>query len=206
MGAEREVTLKMGGEIVLGCAQLEGAEIFVSPQPKSKRIRIPLEGATVLAKGNDLHVKSAGKTYVLTLGEKHAATWANAIKNPKTILQKLGVDKVRTLRIVGDPKDASSTFSEDLAKLPDLQVKKTGDTWEACLLFIKKSADLTKIATLTKPLATKNTFLWIVYPKGKPDPREADVRAAGLAAGIVDVKVASFSETHTALKFTARRA
>lgn len=206
MGAEREVTLKVGRELLVGHAQLEGTEIFVRPVPKAPRIRIPLAGATVLAKGGDLHVKNAGKTYVLTLGEKYAATWASAIKNPKSVLEKLGVDKVRALRIVGEPKGASYTFTEDLAKLPDLTVKKSGDAWEACLLFIETKKDLAKLASLTKPLAAPKTFVWVVYPKGKPDPREADVRAAGLALGLVDVKVASFSETHTALKFTSRRA
>jgi len=60
-------------------------------------------------------------------------------------------------------------------------VKKTGDQWQACLLFISKNAELGKLATLVKPLSAPRTFVW------------------------VNVKVASFSETHTALKFTARR-
>ena len=47
--------------------------------------------------------------------------------------------------------------------------------------------------------------LWIVYPKGKQDITELQVLDAGRAAGLVDVKVVSFSATHTALKFVARR-
>ena len=43
--------------------------------------------------------------------------------------------------------------------------------------------------------------MWVVYPKGRTDPSEVDVLEAGKAAGLVDVKVARFSETHTALKF-----
>lgn len=123
----------------------------------------------------------------------------------KSIIAKLGVDKVRALRIVGDASVASPTFLDDLSKLTELTVKKTGGDWQACLLFITKNADLGKLATLVKPLGAPRTFVWVVYPKGKQDPREADVRATGLSLGIVDVKVASFSETHTALKFTARR-
>ncbi len=206
MGAEREVTLKVGRELVVGSAQLEGAEIIVRPEPKAKRIIIKLAGATVFAKGNDLHVTSSGssgKKFVLTLGEKHATAWAAAIKNPKSVLSKLGVDKVKTLRIVGDP--ASASFEADIAKLEGLTLEKSGDAWDACLLFITKNAELSKLASLVKPLTAPRTFVWVVYAKGKTDPREADVRAAGLALGIVDVKVASFSETHTALKFTARR-
>jgi hypothetical protein len=43
--------------------------------------------------------------------------------------------------------------------------------------------------------------VWVVYPKGMAQIKENDVLAAGRAAGFVDTKVASFSATHTALKF-----
>ena len=43
--------------------------------------------------------------------------------------------------------------------------------------------------------------LWIVYPKGRQEITELQVLDAGRAAGLVDVKVVSFSATHTALKF-----
>jgi hypothetical protein len=44
--------------------------------------------------------------------------------------------------------------------------------------------------------------LWLVRPKGKDTPvTEGATRAAALAAGLVDVKVAAFSATHTAEKF-----
>ena len=43
--------------------------------------------------------------------------------------------------------------------------------------------------------------LWVVYPKGVQTIREIEVIAAGREAGLKDVKVASFSATHTALKF-----
>jgi hypothetical protein len=40
-----------------------------------------------------------------------------------------------------------------------------------------------------------------VYRKGQKSITETDVRSAGLQAGLVDIKVVSFSATHTALKF-----
>ena len=42
--------------------------------------------------------------------------------------------------------------------------------------------------------------VWVVWPKGQKAFREDDARQAGPAAGLVDVKVASFSETLSALK------
>jgi hypothetical protein len=40
-----------------------------------------------------------------------------------------------------------------------------------------------------------------VYPKGVAAIREIEVIEAGRAAGLKDIKVASFSSTHTALQF-----
>jgi hypothetical protein len=50
------------------------------------------------------------------------------------------------------------------------------------------------------------TALWIIYPKGQKQITEADVRSAGLASGLTDTKVTSFSPTHTALKFVLPKA
>jgi hypothetical protein len=43
--------------------------------------------------------------------------------------------------------------------------------------------------------------IWIVRPKGHKDITEAETMAAGKKAGLVDIKVVSFSDTHTAEKF-----
>ncbi len=48
--------------------------------------------------------------------------------------------------------------------------------------------------------------IWVVAPKGRAEVREADVLAAGKPAGLVDVKVVAFSQTHTAHKFVIPRA
>jgi hypothetical protein len=61
-------------------------------------------------------------------------------------------------------------------------------------------ADLDGIGVLAGAMPPQGA-LWVVYPKGRKDLRETDVLGAGRAAGLHDVKVARFSETHTALKF-----
>jgi hypothetical protein len=48
--------------------------------------------------------------------------------------------------------------------------------------------------------------LWIVYPKGRQEIKEQHVLDAGKQVGLVDVKVVSFSATHTALKFVRPKA
>lgn len=50
-----------------------------------------------------------------------------------------------------------------------------------------------------------NGAIWVVRPKGgRSELRETDLIEAGLAAGLVDNKIASFSETHGAMRFVYR--
>jgi hypothetical protein len=73
---------------------------------------------------------------------------------------------------------------------------------EADLVFFgaESRTALGKLASLT-PLIKSNGAFWVIRPKGKTIITESDVMAAGKKAGLVDVKVVSFSETHTAEKF-----
>jgi hypothetical protein len=47
--------------------------------------------------------------------------------------------------------------------------------------------------------------LWVIRPKGSPAISESDVMTSGRKAGLFDVKVVSFSATHTAEKFVIPR-
>ncbi|MBV8067185.1 MAG: DUF3052 family protein, partial [Candidatus Eremiobacteraeota bacterium] len=47
-----------------------------------------------------------------------------------------------------------------------------------------------------------NGALWVFHPKGKgASPTDADVRQAGLAAGLVDNKISAYTDSHTATRF-----
>ncbi len=61
-------------------------------------------------------------------------------------------------------------------------------------------ADLDRIEPLAETMA-RDGGIWVVAPKGGVEPREAQVLEAGRAAGLKDVKVARWSDTHTAHKF-----
>jgi len=68
-----------------------------------------------------------------------------------------------------------------------------------------KAEELSRVPKLLPSLASMGA-LWIVYPKGRKEITELQVLNAGRAAGLVDVKVVSFSATHTALKFVRPKA
>ena len=60
--------------------------------------------------------------------------------------------------------------------------------------------DLRRLAPLVARLKADGV-LWTLRPKGSKDLTEAEMMRAGQSAGLVDVKVVSFSETLTAEKF-----
>lgn len=72
----------------------------------------------------------------------------------------------------------------------------------------RRRDDLRRLPSLV-PRMKAAGVLWTVRPKGSRDITEAETMRAGQDAGLVDVKVVSFSEVLTAEKFVvpvARRA
>ncbi len=66
------------------------------------------------------------------------------------------------------------------------------------------AADLRRLKDL-KTWIEPNGAIWVVRPKGgRAAIKETDVIAAGLAAGLVDNKIASFSDTHGAMRLVFR--
>lgn len=61
------------------------------------------------------------------------------------------------------------------------------------------SSDLPTLVD-AKGRIVKNGMIWAVWPKGRKEFGEDDIRHFGLQAGLVDVKVMSFSDELSGLK------
>jgi hypothetical protein len=153
----------------------------------------------VRAEGPDLVLADGAR---FTLGEKAAASWADAIANPKGRLDKIGVKSGMRTAVIGV---ADQTFTAELAERGALPVTELSDL--DLLFYAADSAEeLTKVEGLVPALA-EGGAMWIVSKKGKAATiKDVDVMAAAKAAGLVDNKVVAFSPTLTALRFTRRRA
>lgn len=150
------------------------------------------------AEGGDLVLADGSR---FTLGDKQAASWADAILNPKTRLDKLGVKpgmRVAVLGVADDDLAAELTGREaaPVDELADLDL----------LFYTADSAEeLAHLGELVPALAEKGA-LWIVSRKGKAATvKDVEVMAAAKAVGLVDNKVVGFSDTLTALRFVRRR-
>jgi hypothetical protein len=193
MGNEAKCTARVGRKAVEGKAVLETKElIFRSPE---LRVAIKLaEIETLAVTGEALQVTWPGGTASFELGAAAAAKWKKRIENPPSLLDKLGVKPGMRVSVRGVNDEA---FLSDLrTRVEKVDVKKDCD-----LIFFaaSKRADLSKLPALRDALV-KNGALWVIRPKGVPEISEKDVMSEAKAAGLVDVKVASFSATHTAEK------
>src|SRR3954462_2946435 len=67
------------------------------------------------------------------------------------------------------------------------------------LFFADRAAHLIQLSLLRSQIQPTGA-IWVVYPKGVKVIRETDVIDAGKEHGLVDNKIASFSESHSAMR------
>jgi hypothetical protein len=135
------------------------------------------------------------------LGERPAASWAEAILNPKGRPEKIGIKAGQRAAILG---------VDDPDLVPELrsrgaQVVEERSALDLLFYAADTPAELGRLGELVPALAPSGA-LWIVSRKGKAATlRDVEVMAAAKAHGLVDNKVVGFSVTHTALRFVRRR-
>jgi hypothetical protein len=195
MGKEAQVeAVWPGGEREAGLLQFEPPRLIF--RGSARRV---FEGeglAAIRAEGQDLVLADGARFRLPT----PAASWAEAILNPKGRLDKLGVKPGLRIGVINldDPAFAAE-FTARIALAE-------GDGGLDLLFYgADRAADLAGIAALLPRLAPRGA-LWIVSLKGKAmRVRDVEVMAAAKAQGLVDSKVVAFSEARTALRFVRRR-
>jgi hypothetical protein len=178
---------------------LESTELlFRGPE----RLAIPLKDVTrASADGGRLIVAFAGQTAEFEIGDA-APKWATRITHPPSRLDKLGVKAGATVFLV---KLGDRAFAADLRRRGAVVVRSVPPAGVDALFFgAERREDLARLAAAAKRLKPDGA-LWVVRPKGTKAITEAETMAAGKRAGLVDVKVVSFSDTHTAEKFVIPR-
>ena len=120
----------------------------------------------------------------------------------KPLLDRLGVKPGFRVAVVGidDP-----TFVKQLRdRTSDVVVGKPRRVCDIVFLGAGDMRDLERLKE-AKRWIEPNGAVWMIRPKGPGSPlKDTDLIAAGLAAGLVDNKIASFSDTHGAMRFVIR--
>jgi CheY-like chemotaxis protein len=120
--------------------------------------------------------------------------------------RKLGIKPESTLALVNAPADFTGTLG---ALPPGVAVKKGAGTGaDLVVAFVRSRADLrATIARLSS--RTDKCPVWIAWPKKTSslatDVSETDVRASGLASGMVDYKICAIDADWSGLLFSRKR-
>jgi len=198
MGQEADCKAKLDRKVSQGKALLETDYVLFRGD---FRVKIPFRAMqSVEAQGPWLEIASDEGALSLHLGAA-AEKWAHKILHPPSRLDKLGVKPEMRVSMAGLKDDAlAAELEERGAEVHGRPVKDS----DIIFLSAENKADLDRIAALSLSIKPAGG-IWVVYPKGVRHITEGDVLAAIRAAGLADVKVASFSATHTALKAVIRK-
>jgi hypothetical protein len=196
MGAEAKCTARINGKTSDGTARLETETLeFRGP---NVTLSIPFKQIKkVTARDGALTIDSHNGTVSLMLGGA-AEKWAFKIQHPPSRLDKIGVKQQWRVSVLGMSDEA---FLEEIERaVSQVSIGRVLKESDAIFVGATKEAELARLAKLKDSLKS-NGALWVIRPKGRPEISERAVMVAGRAAGLVDVKVVSFSPTHTAEKF-----
>jgi hypothetical protein len=122
------------------------------------------------------------------------------------LAKKLGIKAGSQVRLAGAP----AGFEELVGDLPQgaHMLRQDAAAASLTLLFVRSARALE--AGLARVLPAAGGGLWILWPKKgsalASDVSEREVRAAGLAAGLVDFKVCAVDQTWSGLRFSRARA
>jgi hypothetical protein len=115
---------------------------------------------------------------------------------PRSRIDKLGVKPGHRVTVLGvaDP-DFLAELQERGADI-STRTRANSD-----IIFVAMSSrdDLPRLEALRRSIKPEGA-VWVIWPKGRKEFREDDVRNYGPRAELVDVKVMAFSETLSGLK------
>jgi Protein of unknown function (DUF3052) len=195
MGAEAKCTATISGKKAVGKALLETDELIF--RGDDVRLTIPYKSVSSIdVKDGVLHVAWLSGVASFELGPS-AVKWADRIRNPPSRIDKLDVKPGQLVLFVGI-RDA--TLREEIETRGATVVARPIAEVDAVFVAANERSDLRRLATVQNFLK-RDGAIWVIRPKGSPSISENDVMSAGKNAGLVDVKVVRFSETHTAEKF-----
>jgi hypothetical protein len=167
------------------------------------RLSIPLKSVRdVSGGGGALRVRFDEGDAVFVLG-KHAEKWAERIRTPKSLIDKLDLKAEYTVSVVGI-KDEE--FVESLrGRVSRVVVGKLAATSNVIFLGAETTSDLMRLAR-ARDAMTRDGAIWAVHPKGSAGLRDTEIFAAATRVGLTYTKVARFSATHTAEKLVIPKA
>ncbi|MEX1247619.1 MAG: hypothetical protein WEA61_03990 [Anaerolineales bacterium] len=125
------------------------------------------------------------------------------------LIKKLGIKPGQRICILDAPERYGQAIGPLPARVEVLSRLGKLHSLDFIHYFTKQASQLQQMFPKLKSALNWNGSLWISWPKGSSkvptDVNENLVREIGLAAGLVDVKIAAVDEIWSGLKFVFRR-
>jgi hypothetical protein len=203
MGAESKCQLRLRGELHDGKALLETDEILFRGAVKGVRLKIPLASITgVTAERGALRVQYGNEGAEFLLGAA-AEKWAERIRSPRTLIDKLDVKAGHRVSVVG--VDDATFLAQLRARAGEVVVGKLVKDSDVVFLGAAAKRDLSRISK-ARAAIVPNGAIWVVHPKGPGALKDTEIFTAAKIEGLTYTKVARFSATQTAEKLVIPRA
>ena len=192
MGLEATCVMRLGRRRANGKALLETDHLLL--RLPDERVKIAFSDIERLeAKDGRLAITHRQGNVTLYLGAA-AAKWIDKIKNPRSLMDKLGVKQGMNVTVDG-VDDAA--FLVELAARTQRASRPVGAV-DIVFFGTENPAALVRLANFKRMLASDGA-IWVVHRKGKDATvKDTDVFAAAKQVGLVDNKVVAFSATLTA--------
>ena len=123
------------------------------------------------------------------------------IPSARPLLDKLGVKPEHRAALLN--LDDPDFLFQVMGRAAQVYVNRRRVGLDLIFLGVERRSDLRRLKA-QKSFIAPDGAVWVVWPKGSQAVNENDVRDAALDAGLVDVKVVSFSPTLSALKLVIR--
>jgi hypothetical protein len=146
--------------------------------------------------------------------ETQETSYVGNARYPRSRLEKLGVKDTFVVSVIDVEKlGVKDTFVVSVIDVDDDSFHRELEGRAAAIATGRKpraASDMIVYGVTAKPDLDRLTAfrgsivpagaIWVLWPKGRKELREDNVRNAAIAQGLVDIKVMSFSETLSALK------
>ena len=198
MGLEATCSLRVGRKTFAGKAHLDTDRLTFRGGARLDLALKTVKSAQV-GKGGALVISHDGPAVTLLfLDRATAEKWALKIRYPRSLVDKLGLKAGSRVAVLG--LDDPAFLHEATERIGSAPALKLGADLDFIFLAADSAAELARLKSLKSHLRPAGA-IWVVSRKGKAATiKDTDVMAAARIAGLVDNKVCSFSDTHTALR------
>lgn len=207
MGAEARCQLRVGETVHEGRALLETDELLFRGDKRGAergvRLAIPLASIRGVSGTNGaLRVRFDGGDATFMLGAQ-AEKWAEKIRSPKPLIDKLDVKSEHTVSVVA--LDDTGFIESLRARAERVIVGRFAPRSSVIFLGAENAAALSRLEKAAAAMA-RDGAIWVVHPKGAAGLRDTEIFAEAKRLGLTYTKVARFSATHTAEKLVIPKA